>query len=183
MSRLTPDDWLDHGFAILGDEGLALLKLDRLCRRAGATKGSFYWHFADMAAFRTALIGAWAQRHGAYADERELYEGIADLPPADRLDRMVAALLDPQHWRTERAMREWARSDDAVAAGVAEADRRVRAAVLAVFVELGFDRGQALLRASTTFAAGIGYLTLGVDETAPLTESGRKQFVDFMIRE
>lgn len=179
MSRLTADDWLDHGFAIIGDEGLAALKLDRICRRAGATKGSFYWHFADIAAYRSALIEAWAQRHGT---DGELYEGIAHLPPAERLDRMVAGLLDPEHWRTERAMREWARSDAAVAVGVAEADRRVQAAVLDVFIELGFDRGQALLRASTTFAAGIGHLTLGVDENSPLTEAGRKQFVQFMIR-
>jgi len=177
--RRSPDDWLDDGFAILGEEGLSALKLDRLCKRAGATKGSFYWHFPDMGAYRSALIAAWAQRHGS---DGALYESIQDLPPADRLDRMVAGLLDPQHWQTERAMREWARSDQAVAAGVTEADRRVRSAVLAVFIGLGFDHDEAMLRASTTFAAGIGHLTLGGADNSPMTESQRKMFVEFMIR-
>jgi AcrR family transcriptional regulator len=48
-SRLTVDDWVQAGFAILAEEGIKALKIDRLCRRLDVTKGSFYWHFTDIA--------------------------------------------------------------------------------------------------------------------------------------
>ena len=38
---------------------------------------------------------------------------------------MMSALLSTRHWTLERAMREWARTDDAVAASVRAADQRV----------------------------------------------------------
>jgi AcrR family transcriptional regulator len=49
-SRLSVDDWIRGGFAILAEEGIKALKIERLCRRLGVTKGSFYWHFTDFAA-------------------------------------------------------------------------------------------------------------------------------------
>jgi AcrR family transcriptional regulator len=44
-SRLTVDDWVQAGFAILAEVGIKALKIDRLCRRLDVTKGSFYWPF------------------------------------------------------------------------------------------------------------------------------------------
>ena len=57
-------------------------------------------------------------------------------------------------------MREWARTDDAVAASVRAADHRVLAAVRQAFLDYGFDAEEADLRANATFAAGIGFLHL-----------------------
>jgi AcrR family transcriptional regulator len=48
-SRLTIDDWVQAGFAILAEEGMTALKIERLCSRLAVTKGSFYWHFTDIA--------------------------------------------------------------------------------------------------------------------------------------
>ena len=53
---LSVDDRIEAGFAILAAEGIKALKVDRLCRRLSVTKGSFYWHFTDMAAYRAALV-------------------------------------------------------------------------------------------------------------------------------
>ena len=57
-SRLSVDDWIQAGFAILTAEGIKALKIDRLCRHLAVTKGSFYWHFTDIAAYRAALVQA-----------------------------------------------------------------------------------------------------------------------------
>ncbi len=57
--RLSVDDWIQAGFALLADGGPNALRVDRLCERLGVTKGSFYWHFADLPAYRSALIAAW----------------------------------------------------------------------------------------------------------------------------
>ena len=54
--RLSVDDWIQAGFSILAEDGLEALKIDRLCARLGVTKGSFYWHFKDMASYRAAVV-------------------------------------------------------------------------------------------------------------------------------
>jgi len=55
-SRLSIDDWIQVGYALLAEEGVKQLKIDNLCARMGATKGSFYWHFENIAGYLTALV-------------------------------------------------------------------------------------------------------------------------------
>jgi len=174
-SRLSVEDWIEAGYATIADDGLQALKIDRLCTRLGVTKGSFYWHFSDMAGYRSALIDNWA----AHRDDNP---GITDLPARQRLSAMVAGLVSPQHWRLERAMREWARTDAAVAAAVTAADRRVLRSVQQAFVELGFDAEDATLRAQTTFAAGIGFLHIAGSGTKPMSSRNRERFLELMVQ-
>ena len=60
-SRLSVDDWIQAGYAILAEEGIKALKIDRLCSRLGVTKGSFYWHFNDMPAIVPHSSQAWGE--------------------------------------------------------------------------------------------------------------------------
>ena len=57
--RLTKSDWLMTGFDAVAETGPDALKAEPLARRLGTTKGSFYWHFADVPAFHAALLAAW----------------------------------------------------------------------------------------------------------------------------
>ncbi len=72
-NRLDVDDWIQAGFAIIAEDGLQALKVDRLCDRLGVTKGSFYWHFEGMPSYRKALVQAWGelrdQDRGALDDD------------------------------------------------------------------------------------------------------------------
>ncbi len=174
-SRLSIDDWIQAGYSLLADDGLQALKIDRLCSRLGVTKGSFYWHFTDMAGYRAALIQCWAEQRGEQPDG-------SGRSPRERLSMMIAALVSPRHWKLERTMREWARTDKNVAAGVDAADRRVQSAVRQAFLDLGFDVPDAELRAATTFAAGVGFLSLAGAKPRPLTASQRERFLDLMTR-
>ncbi|MDP7701294.1 MULTISPECIES: TetR/AcrR family transcriptional regulator [unclassified Mycobacterium] len=175
-SRLTVDDWLQAGYATVADEGLHALKLDRLCSRLNVTKGSFYWHFTDMAAYRQALIESWARMKD---DELREIEQLGDVEPRERLSQMIAMLVRPRHWTLERAMREWARSDENIAASVRAADGRLFKQVRQAFRDYGFGADDADLRASTTFAAGIGLLHLSV---ATPEKRQRDTFLDFLLR-
>jgi AcrR family transcriptional regulator len=178
-TRLSVDDWIQAGFEILAEEGIKALKIDRLCSRLSVTKGSFYWHFTDIAAYRAALVQAWGDMRG---DERaDLDEGAA-LPPRERLLEMMASLVSPRHWTLERAMREWARTDDAAAASVQAADLRVFAAVRQAFLDYGFDAEQAELRAGVTFAAGVGFLHIAGAQPNARAAASREGFLDIMLR-
>lgn len=176
--RLSVDGWIAAGYALLAEEGIKALKIDRLCDRLGVTKGSFYWHFTDMASYRAALIGTWGGLRDA--DRRE-FDAMADAPPRDRLSRMMTSLVSPRHWTLERAMREWARTDETVAASVREADRRVLDAVRQAFADYGFDAEEADLRATATFAAGVGFLHLSGPTPSTREAARRERFLDLML--
>jgi AcrR family transcriptional regulator len=177
-SRLSVDDWIRAGFAILAEEGIKALKIERLCRRLGVTKGSFYWHFTDIAAYRSALVQAWGELRD---DDRRHFGELASLPPRERLSQMMTSLVNPRHWALERAMREWARTDDAAAASVRTADERLLNAVRQAFLDVGFHADDAQLRANTTFAAGIGLLHLAGREPDPEAGQRRERFLDIML--
>lgn len=178
-SRLSVDDWVQTGFRVLAEEGLKALTLDRLCRRLSVTKGSFYWHFSDMTTYRKALVDTWA----AVRDEdRWYFDDLATDPPRQRLSRMMTALVGPRHWMLERAMREWARSEESVAAAVRASDQRVVAAVRQAFLDDGFGPEEADMRANVTFAAGIGFLHLSGSRPNPQAASRREDFLKLMLR-
>ncbi|MCV7284668.1 TetR/AcrR family transcriptional regulator [Mycolicibacterium wolinskyi] len=175
---LTADDWLQAGYELLATDGLRALKIERLCEQIGATRGSFYWHFTDMKGYRSALVASW---NSFLENDRRSLAEIEHLPPRERLSKMMEALVSPQHWTLERAMREWARSDDVAAANIRAADHRVLVAVSKAYLDYGFSPEEARLRAESTFAAGIGMLHL-IDSTAQLATSDRhERFLDLML--
>jgi AcrR family transcriptional regulator len=178
-SRLTIDDWVHAGFAILAEEGITALKIDRLCNRLAVTKGSFYWHFTDIAGYRETLIEAWSELRD---EDRSHFGEMAYISPRARLSQMMSSLLSARHWTLERAMREWARTDDAVAASVRAADQRILDAVRRAFSDQGFDGEDADLRANATFAAGIGFLHLSGNTPNARGAARRERFLDLMLK-
>ena len=113
--------------------------------------------------------------------DRSQIEAIGSLAPRDRLIQMMNSLVSPRHWTLERAMREWARSDEAVAESVRAADRRILAAVRRAFEDYGFDADEAELRADATFAVGIGFLHLSGDSPHPRLAARSERFLDLML--
>ena len=122
-NRLGPAEWVNAGLKALAKSGFSALKADTLANRLGISRGSFYWHFADVSAFHAAILRRW--REIALENIIDEIEGAAD----DRLE----ALLDRAFagdTGVERAVRAWA-----------TADTRARAAVEAVDVErIGYLR-------------------------------------------
>jgi hypothetical protein len=58
-NRLSEDDWIQAGYAILAAERLKALRIDWLRGRLDVTEGSFCWHFDGMPSYRTALDESW----------------------------------------------------------------------------------------------------------------------------
>jgi AcrR family transcriptional regulator len=177
-NRLDVDDWIQAGYAILAEDGLQALKIDRLCDRLGVTKGSFYWHFEGMPSYRSALIQSWGELRD---QDRAALDEMTGAPPRERLSRMMFSLVSPRLWTLERAMREWARSDESVATSVQAADRRLLRAVRQAFLDYGFADDEADVRATATFAAGIGFLHLSGPNPRPRDTALGERFLDLML--
>ncbi|HWU52313.1 MAG TPA: TetR family transcriptional regulator, partial [Tahibacter sp.] len=78
MARRSDVDWIATGLALLAESGHTRLTVADLCARTGLTKGSLYHHYADMGAYRAALLAAWQERHTQQliaAAERETRNG------------------------------------------------------------------------------------------------------------
>jgi AcrR family transcriptional regulator len=162
-TRLSVDDWVDAGVELLGDEGLGAVKIDRLCKQLGVTKGSFYWHFADLAAFLAAVADRWGERRDA---RKAAFAELAGVEPRQRIAEMMELLLAPGEWSLERAVREWARTDESVHDRVNRSDRWVFVEVRKALLELGFDKEDADI-----FFTGVGF----IHAAEPRQRGGQKQ--------
>ena len=61
MASFTADDWIDAAYRRFNDAGLSAVRVEAIARDLGATKGSFYWHFADRGALVDAVMARWEQ--------------------------------------------------------------------------------------------------------------------------
>ena len=177
--RLSLDDWTERALELLMEEGVGALKIARLCRELGVTKGSFYWHFADLEALRTADAQKWCARTRTELDQlRE----IGTLPPLERIRIMAAALVEDRAWNVERTLREWARTDATVAATIGESEQHVFGLLNDAFLELGHPPGAARMRAGLLTYAGIGFAH-GQAALPRVTMEDIEDLVEFLSRE
>jgi AcrR family transcriptional regulator len=156
--RLSVTDWITAGLELLAEEGISGVKIQRLCGRLGVTKGSFYWHFTDLDAFLGAMAKYYEDGARIFRDQfSEMAAKDAEATLADSsnflLNRRLAAI--------ERAMRDWARTDDRARAAIEASDQLSFAALRRSFELLGFNEVEADVRAKTLFYAGVGFGDVG----------------------
>jgi AcrR family transcriptional regulator len=60
-TRLGPEEWVRAGLKALAKSGASALKADTLATGLGVSRGSFYWHFADVPAFHAAVLKRWRE--------------------------------------------------------------------------------------------------------------------------
>ena len=119
IDQLSARDWLDQGLKALAKSGFTALKAEPLAKAMGVSRGSFYWHFADIGAFHAAILKHWRE----VAAERV----IADLEAAPEGHDALALLLRrafSARPALENAVRTWATVDAAARAAVQAIDQR-----------------------------------------------------------
>jgi len=168
VTRLTAADWVAVGFAVLGEEGIQGVKIDRMAERLSVTKGSFYWHFKDLDDFLDALAAKWA---GEMGTRYLATAGGPDQHPSVRMQNRLRVFLSRQVRTLDREMRHWARKDRRARAALESTDRQIFAQITRDIRELGFGDAEAEWRGSVLFYASVGYAA--VDH--PLTEASLRR--------
>ena len=175
--KLTQIDWLKAGFQALTQSGPEALKAEKLARYMGTSKGSFYWHFKDVADFKNKMLSHWIeQAFSAVTAEVEI-----ELAPIARLMKLMElAASTPEEYggkQVEPAIRAWARSDPAVAEAVRKIDEN-RISYLATLLKDA--NAEYKISAALIYAAYVGYLSLeDVNETS--TAQGLKRLVESLL--
>src|SRR4051794_41644168 len=59
---LTGSDWTEAALEALARGGLTAVAVEPIAKSLGATKGSFYWHFADRNALLESALELWERR-------------------------------------------------------------------------------------------------------------------------
>jgi len=158
--RFGKTDWLDLGLAQLASKGPAGLTVEALCDRAGRTRGSFYHHFSDHAAFIEALMLVWKQRHTLdVADETMAEE------PAARTQKLSSLAHELDH-DLERAVRQFAQSNAAAQSAVRDVDELRTGFVENLYRSRGLDPALARDIARIEYAAYIGCQIVWPEMTA-----------------
>ncbi|MDE0590764.1 TetR/AcrR family transcriptional regulator [Halocynthiibacter sp. C4] len=159
--RVTKEDWIEIGFNALIESGYSALRAESLCKSAGTTKGSFYWHFEDLPDYKSTLLDHWKSNVIQHLDELKQEDNAAPRK-LEKLAKSMCAIEEPmQEARAERAIRAWALEEPIAEAAIAETDsaRKTYASVLlssiglsnpeiteamyATFVGLNESRGQS----------------------------------------
>ncbi|MFT6451627.1 MAG: AcrR family transcriptional regulator [Halocynthiibacter sp.] len=153
--RKSREDWLRAGFRALAKGGQSALRVEPIAREVGATKGSFYWHFEDLAALKSALWAYWSE--AAVSGIIAQLEAQA-APGRARLERLLAlATATPPEVggrAAEPALRDWARYDPSFAAILAKVDQERIAYVARCFIEAGC--ADEMVKARLLYSALIG---------------------------
>jgi AcrR family transcriptional regulator len=153
--RLSKSDWINHGLSTLTKEGAQALKVGPMAARLKVSRGSFYWHFRDIGAFRAELLEAW--------QDRLTDRVIRDLDARQGEPGLFRQLLHSAYGsgRTlDRAMRAWAASDRRVASVVAAVDARRVAGIAKLLVDAGVERASARHRAAFLYWAFLGQISV-----------------------
>jgi len=154
--RLGAEDWVRAALDVMVEEGIAGVKIQRLCDRLGVTKGSFYWHFEDLDAFLGEVARQWAE------DGARLPGSIdtAQEPEAQLLEAM-RLFADPRNRNLARAMRDWARNDERARTAIRKADEVAFEQLKSALRSGGFSDDEAEVRAKILYYTGVGYAHVG----------------------
>lgn len=116
--KVTKDEWIKGSFCALKEAGEGAIAVEPLARRLGVSKGSFYWHFSNLADLKAQMIGHWetAATQNVIAE----VDGLKANPLA-QLERLLNIAISDRDApyggpTTEAAIRVWATHDKSVAA-------------------------------------------------------------------
>ena len=153
---LTRQDWIDAALDAMAGGDVRSVAVDRLAKALGATRGSFYWHFADRDALVTAALEHWEHEHttalipdlDAIEDPverlrtlfREVYEQPVDVVEIALASAGDQPLVEPVFARVTKARLDVVRR---------------------IFLDLGLPVADADDRAWLVYALYIGHHQLG----------------------
>ena len=142
--RLNRDAWLDRALDVLRDEGIQGVRVERLARDLGVTKGSFYWHFKNLDDLRQSILDYWKE---CYNDTIIENRDFLDAEPAAGLLAAVTKVREGGLDAYEIAFRSWAdhdpRADEVVRSVYEKRTKFMRS----FFTRLGFRGSEAEIRA------------------------------------
>jgi AcrR family transcriptional regulator len=171
--QLSAKDWLDQGLKILATRGFTALKAEPLAKAMGVSRGSFYWHFADIGAFHAAILKRWREVAAEQIIAKVEAASENDNPLPLLLRRAFAGKL-----ALENAVRTWATVDPLARSAVQAIDRRRLGYVENLLRASGLSPEAARARAQILYWTFLGFAL----SDKPLSRARQQAVLDELLR-
>ena len=172
--QLSAKDWLDQGLKTLASRGFTALKAEPLAKAMGVSRGSFYWHFADIGAFHAAILDALA-RGRRRADHRQCRGRLEGREPARAC---CCAGCSASGWRWSARSAPGPASIRRRATAVQAIDRRRLGYVESLLTQSGLPADVARARAQILYWAFLGFAL----SDQPLPKARQQAVLDELVR-
>ncbi len=152
-ARLSRSDWLDYALGVLTRDGHDALRSEPLAKGLQVSRGSFYWHFEDVAAFHGAVLERWES--AAVDEPLEAAVRRSDGSAKEHLHELmgIAFVASPD---LERAVHAWAAVSAVAAEAVSRVNRRRVRLLAKMFENAGTPHSEAEASAVVVYWAYLG---------------------------
>lgn len=161
LVRTPRERWIEEGLRALAGGGPDAVRVEQLAQAIGVTKGGFYWHFHDRRALLEEMLDEWERTsvdeviehvEGSGGDARARLRLLFSIA-SSRVDLL----------KTDLAVRDWARRDDAVASRLRRLDNRRMEYMRSLFGAFCADEGDVEARCMLAFSLFVGSHFVAVD--------------------
>jgi AcrR family transcriptional regulator len=178
--RLSRDDWADAALTAIAEAGLAGVAVEPLAARLGATKGSFYWHFANREALLEAALTRWQERHTTAVNASV---EAASSDPVKQLRLLIDRVVQTAEQDSIGVALLSSADHPAVAAALARVTEERIAFIAHLFAKMGFTPAAARQRALLAYSAYLGHAQLAhsTPQLLPATPAARRAYLNHAV--
>lgn len=178
-SRQTRESWIVAAFETLHEEGIEKVRVERLAKKLGVTKGSFYWHFKDRKDLLNSLMDYWANElTQTVLDHAKMFHG----DPIERIYNTMNEIIGKEKAGYDPAVRAWANHDLEAKRAVAQIDKIRLSFLHSLFKDAGFEEDDAEIRARLMYYYILGEHFTTNSEPVPVRLEKLKKKIDIMVQ-
>ena len=184
QTKLNSKTWIKAGFRALVANGDAALKAEVLARTLKTTKGSFYWHFKDVPAFKREMLRLWQEDATKAIIHLVNLEGGTGAARLSMLAGIVSSLNADNEYgglKAEPAIRNWAQNDKLVARSLRLVDTARIKFVSSLFKLQGINEVTSRQRAEIFYTGFVGMQTLASTQEFDVAD-GLKRLLSILLK-
>src|SRR5919197_3507562 len=176
--RAPRASWIEEGLRVLAVGGPDAVRIEKLAKTLGVTKGAFYWQFDGRGALLEEMLDAW-ERTGVDAVV-QIIEGRGGDARA-KLRRLFALVSSPEGVglrMIELGVRDWARRDKTVAKRLRHVENRRMEYMRSLFGAFCQDQDEVEARCLLFASLGFGNALFAADHGP----RSRAEVIDLALR-
>jgi AcrR family transcriptional regulator len=152
-ARQTRESWITAAFETLVKAGIEQVRIERIARTLGITKGSFYYHFKDRTELLDGVLDYWAnEMTETVLVHARMFRG----DPIERIYDTAEEIIGKEKAGFDPPVRAWARHDPRAQRAVDQIDKIRLNFLIGLFSDAGFDADEAEIRARLMYYYIVG---------------------------
>ena len=147
-------DWIKLGYQLFSEQGITGIVVEKLARKLGCNKSSFYWHFKTKKEFVNELINYWIE----IETEQVIKQAEKARTPEEKLDSFLnIAFRNEPYLEFIFFLKRYAAKHQDIQQIIDDIDNRRLAFSTQLFQEIGYSSKDATIKASIFYKYLIGY--------------------------